>query len=106
QLPSFRVIADDTHRQRVGAKGSQVMYGIGSAARHQLCFSLIQDQHRGATGDPGDLSVNEDIGHKIAKYCDSSSLEAVEQLTQTIHPTCPERMASTARSRLSATKVG
>src|SRR6185295_12069024 len=106
ELIACIIIAYKSNWQWFCAKRSQIVNGIGAAARYDLRFTVVADENRGLSGDSRNFSVHEDVRNEVPQHDDALEFEFSEQFLKPVHRTCPLRIASTACSSVSAMKCG
>ncbi len=76
------VITNGGDGQDARAERSEVVGGVGSAARNDVRFAMLEDQDRRLARDAGDFTVLEFIGNKIAQENDCFRIELLDALTE------------------------
>ena len=94
-IPSFLKVFDQLavlpHRrqesdgQRFCAESAQIVNGIGAASRNDLCFAMIQNQHRSFSRDSRDFAVNENVRDEIAENDNALAFEFSQQFLKPVH---------------------
>ena len=62
-----QVITDGSDGNDLGAKGGEIVGRVGAAARHDLSFTMLEDQDGSFAGNPGDVAKLEGVGDEIAQ---------------------------------------
>ena len=114
------IFADGGDGNHLGAESSEIICGVGAAARDDLGFAMLKDEDWGFAGDAGDVAELEGVGNEIAEDDDSFCGEALDIIGERdeIHGWSGSqlffgalghlslRIQSTAVSRFSATRSG
>src|SRR5262245_54266004 len=100
------IITHHTHRERFGAKRPKIMDRIGPASRNDLSFTMIQNEDRCFARNSRNFPVDEYVGDEIPNHYNTLAFESIDDMPKPVQTNTPERIDSTAVSKLSATKCG
>src|SRR5262245_58438329 len=92
QFIAFHVITNNAYRHRLCSEGLQILNGIGAAAGDELRLTMVQNQNRRFPRDSRNLSVNKNVGDKVAPNDNPPALELMNEFVKPPHAAFPERI--------------